>query len=215
MVVQLALVILAPCLEAVLKAIQEGELVAASVLSGNRNFEGRISPHIKANFLASPPLVIAYALAGNINVDLTKDALGEDASGKPVYLSDIWPSQEEVRTTLAQSLTPTIYAECYKNINTASHLWQKIPIKKQALYDWKAESTYIQEPDFFRDMPQKPLPLQDISNARCLAKLGDSVTTDHISPAGAIPADMPAGRYLQEKGVNPNDFNSFGSRRGE
>ncbi len=203
-----------PLPENVVSAIQQNSLVVASVLSGNRNFEGRISPHVKANFLASPPLVIAYALAGTIDINLLKEPLGRGREGKDIYLHDIWPAPQEIQALIAQYITPSIYRERYRNVMEDNHLWDSIPVTGGEIYQWQEDSTYIREPDFFKDMPAEIPPLRDIEGARCLVKLGDSVTTDHISPAGAIPADMPAGRYLLERGVKQQDFNSFGSRRG-
>jgi len=198
----------------VVDAIGEQSLVAAAVLSGNRNFEGRISPHVKANYLASPPLVVAYALAGTMDVDLNNEPLGTGSDGQPVFLRDIWPSAEEVREAVHASLNPEIFREEYGATFTANETWNAIPVTGGDLYEWAADSSYIREPSFFSDLapvPADPVPLK---GARALLMLGDSITTDHISPAGAIPADGPAGRYLQEQGVAVEDFNSFGSRRG-
>ena len=203
-----------PLPDPVIKAIDEGNLVAASVLSGNRNFEGRISPNVKANFLASPPLVVAYAIAGTVDIDLIKEPLGKGSDGKDVFLKDIWPTLEEVKQAIASSITPEMYQQRYGNVRDMNELWNAIPVSGGQVYEWKESSTYIQEPPFFVDMPLEVPALTDIQDARCLVKVGDSVTTDHISPAGAIPEDMPAGRYLKEKGVTKKDFNSFGSRRG-
>lgn len=203
-----------PLPDPVIKAINDGNLVATSVLSGNRNFEGRISPDVKANFLASPPLVVAYALAGTVNIDLINDPLGKDKDGNDVFLKDIWPSSEEVNNLLENNITPEMYRSRYGNVMEANEVWNKIPVSGGKVYEWKADSTYIQEPPFFQDMPEDPPPFTDIVNARCLVKVGDSVTTDHISPAGAIPEEMPAGLYLKENKVPKADFNSFGSRRG-
>ncbi len=203
-----------PLPEPVVKAIKKEDLIASAVLSGNRNFEGRISPHVKANFLASPPLVVAYALMGTVDKNPESDAIGLDSNKKEVFLRDLWPSHEEVRSVLKKVLSPEMYTLRYAQLTQKGSLWEKIETKKQVLYDWQAESTYIQEPDFFKDMPTSPPKIKDIVNARCLVKLGDSVTTDHISPAGSIPEDMPAGKYLLSKGVVKADFNSFGARRG-
>jgi aconitate hydratase len=202
-----------PLPDPVVKAIDDGQLVASGVLSGNRNFEGRINPHVKANYLASPPLVVAYALAGSTDVDLTKEPLGTDSSGKPVMLSEIWPSQQEI-AKLEATVSAEMFAESYGNVFDGNPTWNAIPAGGGDLYDFKDASTYIQEPPFFQDFPKEPPPAQDITGARVLAVLGDSVTTDHISPAGAIPEDGPAGRYLKSKSVQKSDFNSFGSRRG-
>jgi aconitate hydratase len=198
----------------VAEAVSEGELVAAAVLSGNRNFEGRIHPLVKANYLASPPLVVAYALAGTVDIDLVEEPLGKDESGKPVYLRDIWPSQKEIRETVNRSIKPEMYHEIYGNVWDGNPQWNAVPVSGGELYDWGPESTYIQEPPFFLDLSKELKPVGEIRGAQVLALLGDSVTTDHISPAGVIPDDGPAGRYLIEHGVQKKDFNSFGSRRG-
>ncbi len=200
----------------VVEAINEGNLVAAAVLSGNRNFEGRISPNVKANYLASPPLVVAYALAGTVDKDLSKDALGEDAEGNPVYLRDIWPMQEEVRETMAASLSAEMFTHEYGNVYDGGEEWRSIEIPQGALYDWKEESTYIRRPSFFEDLAPEADSLdgRDIIGARALVVVGDSITTDHISPAGSIAVKSPAGQYLIDHGVQPSDFNSYGSRRG-
>ncbi len=198
----------------VVKAISEADLVAAAVLSGNRNFEGRINPHVRANYLASPPLVVAYAIAGNASVDLINEPLGYDAAGEPVFLRDIWPTQEEVRQTIERSLSPEMFKERYADVFSGNATWNAIPVSGGELYEWNPQSTYIHEPPFFMDLGPEPPPIREIRGARVLALLGDSVTTDHISPAGAIPVDSPAGRYLIERGVQPRDFNSLGSRRG-
>ncbi|HGY08667.1 MAG TPA: aconitate hydratase AcnA, partial [Oceanithermus profundus] len=196
------------------QAIEEGNLVAASVLSGNRNFEGRVNPHVRANYLASPMLVVAFALAGRVDIDLDKEPLGHDPNGRPVYLRDIWPSQKEIQETIRQTLDPEMFKKEYASVFEGDERWQGLPAPSGKLYEWDPNSTYIQEPPFFKDMPLEPEPPRDIRGARVLLKLGDSVTTDHISPAGAIPVDSPAGRYLIEHGVDPKDFNSYGSRRG-
>jgi aconitate hydratase len=203
-----------PLPEAISGEIEERNLVAASVLSGNRNFEGRINPHVKANYLASPPLVVAYAIAGTVDIDLTKEPLGVGKEGKPVYLKDIWPSQQEVNDTVASSIEPAMFRKQYDNVEGKSPEWNDIPVKGGELFEWSEESTYIQEPPFFVDMSPEPRPIQPIRGARVLVMVGDSVTTDHISPAGSIKKDSPAGRYLMEKGVTPLDFNSYGARRG-
>jgi aconitate hydratase len=203
-----------PLPQAVADSVQEGQLVAAAVLSGNRNFEGRIHPLVKANYLASPPLVVAYALAGTVDTDLTKEPLGEDRKGKPVYLRDIWPSQREILDTVNSAIKPEMYHEVYDNVWDGNPEWNAVPVTGGELYDWRADSTYIQEPPFFLDLSKEPTLTEEIRGARVLALLGDSVTTDHISPAGAIPEDSPAGRYLIEHGVQKKDFNSYGSRRG-
>jgi aconitate hydratase len=195
-------------------AIGEGNLVACSVLSGNRNFEGRISPHVRANYLASPPLVVAYALAGSMDFDLYREPLGVDGEGREVFLKDIWPTQEEVRKTERQCVKREMYVEKYADVYSGDKVWRELPVPVGSRYQWKDESTYIKNPPFFENMPKNPGEFADISGMRALAVLGDSVTTDHISPAGGFPADGPAGQYLIERGVAPSDFNSFGSRRG-
>ncbi|BAP44371.1 aconitate hydratase AcnA [Pseudomonas sp. 21LCFQ010] len=202
-----------PLLEPIENAIQRSDLTVASVLSGNRNFEGRVHPLVKTNWLASPPLVVAYALAGNVRVDLSRDPLGEGSDGQPVYLRDIWPSQQEIAEAVQQVDTAMFHKE-YAQVFEGDAQWQAIEVPQAATYVWQADSTYIQHPPFFEGI-DGPLPvIEDIQNARILALLGDSVTTDHISPAGNIKADSPAGRYLREQGVEPVDFNSYGSRRG-
>ncbi len=203
-----------PLPPAVVKAIHEGDLVAASVLSGNRNFEGRINPDVKANYLASPPLVVAYALAGTVDIDIVNEPLGEDADGDPVYLRDLWPTYEDVTELLEAAMNPETFRRMYDGIERSNEQWNAIPVKGGQLFEWDEGSTYIQEPPFFIDMPETPSPIQPIEGARVLVKVGDSVTTDHISPAGAIAANAPAGEYLLEKGVEKKDFNSYGSRRG-
>ena len=195
-------------------AINEHDLVAAAVLSGNRNFEGRISPDVRANYLASPPLVVAYALAGRIDIDFESEPIGNSSSGEPVYLADIWPTQQEIDDLVSMSVSRKEFLEQYSNVFEGSEDWQNIPSSGGELFDWSDESTYIHNPPFFQGM-NKDLPgIQAISGARVLCKLGDSVTTDHISPAGAIGSDSPAGQWLQEHGVPVSMFNSFGSRRG-
>ena len=198
----------------VAKAVTENQLVAAAVLSGNRNFEGRIHPQVRANYLASPPLVVAYALAGTVDIDLANDPLGRDRKGAPVFLRDIWPSQAEIAETMDRAIRPEMFRKSYGNVWDGNPTWNAIPVTGGALFEWRADSTYIQEPPFFINLTREPAPLSDICGARVLAWLGDSVTTDHISPAGDIPEDGPAGRYLIERGVVKKDFNSFGSRRG-
>ncbi len=203
-----------PLAEPIMSAIDKEGLVAAAVLSGNRNFEGRVSPHAKAAYLASPPLVVAYALAGRVDIDFDKEPIGKGKDGKDVYLKDIWPSQKEVRDAVDRSLGPDMFREQYANVFSGNERWNKIKISGGDLYEWSAESTYIQEPTFFADLSPDLEPLSDIKGARILALLGDSVTTDHISPAGSIAKGGPAARYLESKGVTIRDFNSFGSRRG-
>ncbi|RMD90585.1 MAG: aconitate hydratase AcnA [Alphaproteobacteria bacterium] len=203
-----------PLPEPISKAIRDGDLVACSVLSGNRNFEGRISPDVRANYLASPPLVVAYAIAGSMTVDLARDPIGTGADGKPVYLRDIWPSSKEIEDIVGESVTSAMFEERYANVFTGDEHWQAIRVPGSLTYDWNAESTYVRKPPFFEAMTPEPVPPQDIAGARLLALLGDSVTTDHISPAGAIAPDSPAGKYLLAHGVERKDFNSYGSRRG-
>ena len=203
-----------PLPDPVVAAINEGDLVAASVLSGNRNFEGRVHPHVKANYLASPPLVVAYALAGRVDLDLTAEPLGVDGDGNAVFLSDIWPSQDEIVDTVAQTLKPDMFEARYGNVFEGNEMWNAVGGQEGDLYGWQAESTYVQEPPFFVDLSPELDAISDITGARVLARLGDSVTTDHISPAGSIAVDSPAGQYLISRGVEPKDFNSYGSRRG-
>jgi aconitate hydratase len=203
-----------PLAEEISEAVEENDLVVAAVLSGNRNFEGRINPDVRANYLASPPLVVAYALAGTVDIDLSRDPLGEDSDGNPVYLKDIWPSQAEVAWEIDNALDPSIYREQYAEVYTGNEQWNEVEVPAGDLYEWDPDSTYIQEPSFFKDLDPEAADVEDIEGARVLVQVGDSVTTDHISPAGAIPSKMPAGQYLIEKGVEPRDFNSFGSRRG-
>ena len=198
----------------IVKAISQGDLVAAAVLSGNRNFEGRINPHVRASYLASPPLVVAYALAGTVTIDLTREPLGVGADARPVYLRDIWPTQREIDEVIRAVLSPDLFRQRYADVFSGNETWNQIPVAGGDLYRWESSSTYIQEPPFFADLTLDPSPIPDVIGARVLVHLGDSVTTDHISPAGAIPADGPAGRYLIEHGVQPREFNSFGSRRG-
>ncbi len=203
-----------PLPEQISKAVEENDLVVAAVLSGNRNFEGRINPDVRANYLASPPLVVAYALAGTVDIDLANDPVGHDESGEPVYLKDIWPSQEEVAKEIEGALDPEIYKRQYANIYTGNEQWNAVNVPSGDLYEWDPDSTYIQEPTFFKGLSPEAEDLTDIEGARVLVKVGDSVTTDHISPAGAIPSKSPAGQYLISKGVDPRNFNSYGSRRG-
>ncbi len=203
-----------PLPDAVSKAINEADLVATSVLSGNRNFEGRISPDVKANYLASPALVVAYAIAGTVDVDLVADPLGQDADGKDVYLKDIWPTQKEVADTVATCVTREQFTSQYADVFKGSQEWQDVQSSTGALYEWDEKSTYVQEPPFFVGLNDQVKPIEPITGARCLAKLGDSVTTDHISPAGVIKADAPAGKYLTDNNVPRSLFNSYGSRRG-
>ncbi len=202
-----------PLLEPIEKAIQQSDLTVASVLSGNRNFEGRVHPLVKTNWLASPPLVVAYALAGSVRIDISSEPLGEGSDGQPVYLRDIWPTQKEIAEAV-ESVNTSMFHKEYAEVFAGDEQWQSIEVPQAATYVWQEDSTYIQHPPFFDDIGG-PLPvIKDVQNARILALLGDSVTTDHISPAGNIKADSPAGRYLKEKGVDYQDFNSYGSRRG-
>jgi aconitate hydratase len=203
-----------PLPDAIGKAIKDNNLVAVSVLSGNRNFEGRINPLCRANYLASPPLVVAYALAGRMDFDIVNESLGNDQAGKPVYLRDIWPTPDEVEKTMRSSVTSEMFRKEYADVFTGDEHWRALPVPEGDLYAWDAKSTYIKHPPYFENMPLKPTALQDLHDLRALAVLGDSVTTDHISPAGSIPADTPAGKYLMAHGVRPKDFNSYGARRG-
>ena len=203
-----------PLAEPIAEAIGAGDLVVTAVLSGNRNFEGRISPHVKANYLASPPLVVAYAIAGSMTRDLQNDPLGKDSDGNPVYLKDIWPSNAEIVETIAKCLKPEMFKARYGNVSQGPKAWQEINVVEGETYNWQEESTYIKHPTFFEGLSGAPAEITDISGARALAILGDSVTTDHISPAGGITTDGPAGTYLTSHGVAPRDFNSYGSRRG-
>jgi aconitate hydratase len=198
----------------VAKAVTENQLVAAAVLSGNRNFEGRVHPQVRANYLASPPLVVAYALAGTVDIDLDSEPLGRDRSARPVYLRDIWPSPTEVGQAMDRAIRPEMFRQSYANVWDGNPNWNAIPVAGGALYEWRPDSTYIQEPPFFTDLSPEPQPISQIRSARVLALLGDSITTDHISPAGSIPEESPAGQYLIEHGVTKKDFNSYGSRRG-
>jgi len=203
-----------PLPDAVAKAVTDGDLVAAAVLSGNRNFEGRVNPLVKANWLASPPLVVAYAVAGTTDIDLATEPLGTGKDGKPVYLKDIWPTADEVRETVAASVRPEQFQSRYGNVWQSNPRWNAVPTSTGELYDWDAASTYIQEPPFLADLTLEPKPPQSVRGARVLLALGDSVTTDHISPAGSIAKASPAGTYLIGHGVQPVDFNSYGARRG-
>ncbi len=203
-----------PLPQQVADAVREGELVAAAVLSGNRNFEGRINPLVKANYLASPPLVVAYALAGTVDIDLTTEPLGSDKDGQPVYLRDIWPTQEEVLQAVQQAITPEMFLRQYGNVFNGNETWNAIPSTDGDVYQWDDSSTYIHEPPFFIDMPRTPEMVKPITGARALALLGDSITTDHISPAGDIAENSPAGRYLIAHGIQKPDFNTYGTRRG-
>ncbi len=203
-----------PLPEPIAGAVEAGDLVVCSVLSGNRNFEGRISPHCRANYLASPPLVVAYALAGSMTVDLVKEPLGEDAAGKPVYLRDIWPSSKEIGEVIEKALTAKMYSDRYADVFKGPEQWQKVETATGLTYAWVEDSTYVRFPPFFEGMSVEPAALADVTGARVLALLADSVTTDHISPAGSIKKDSPAGEYLLQHQVRPADFNSYGARRG-
>ncbi|MBT2404955.1 MULTISPECIES: aconitate hydratase AcnA [unclassified Streptomyces] len=203
-----------PLDEEISKAINEHDLAVTSVLSGNRNFEGRINPDVKMNYLASPPLVVAYAIAGSMKVDITKDAIGIDTEGKPVFLQDIWPSEAEVNDVVANAIGEDMFNKSYRDVFAGDAQWQALSIPTGNTFEWDPQSTYVRKPPYFEGMTMETTPVSDIAGARVLAKLGDSVTTDHISPAGAIKADTPAGKYLTEHGVERRDFNSYGSRRG-
>ena len=203
-----------PLPENIVEAIQKENIYAVSVLSGNRNFEGRISPHIKANYLASPPLVVAYAIAGHMEFDLYKDALGKDKKGNEIFLKDIWPSNKEIEQTLKQSLNPEMFVERYSNVSEGPSQWQKIKTEKSSIYNWDEGSTYVKKPPFFESLPDEPEGFKEIKDARPLLILGDMVTTDHISPAGSIQKDSPTGEYFMKNQILPKDYNSYGSRRG-
>jgi aconitate hydratase len=198
----------------IVKAIATNDLVAAAVLSGNRNFEGRVHSSTRANYLASPPLVVAYALAGTVDIDMTNEPLGTGKEGQPIYLRDIWPNGDEIQKVIAESVLPDMFKQKYADVFTGSEAWQSIPVSEGQLYQWDAQSTYIQEPPFFEMLSTNFPPVREIRRARALAVFGDSLTTDHISPAGSIAVDSPAGKYLISSGVQPRDFNSYGSRRG-
>jgi len=203
-----------PLSDPISAAIKENNLVAVAVLSGNRNFEGRIHPLVRANYLASPPLVVAYALAGRMDLDLTTEPLGNDKSGKPVFLSDIWPTPQEIESTVRAAVSTSMYTKQYSQVYEGDAHWKGMHVPQGDLYQWDPKSTYIKLPPYFENMPKTPLPLADVHSARVLAILGDSVTTDHISPAGSIPVDSPAGKYLIANSVKPHEFNSYGARRG-
>jgi len=203
-----------PLREEISAAVAKGDLVVCSVLSGNRNFEARIHPEVKANYLASPPLVVAYALAGRMDIDLLEEPLGQDQEGNDVYLRDLWPTSTEITDTIASSVHGDMFRSTYADVFTGDDQWRSLPIPAGELFDWEPDSTYVRQPPYFDEMPPTPQTFDDVAGARCLVMLGDSVTTDHISPAGAIKLDSPAGRYLLDHGVERKDFNSFGSRRG-
>jgi len=203
-----------PLPKEVSEAIDEKDLVVASVLSGNRNFEGRINSEVRANYLMSPPLVVAFALAGRIDLDLRKDPIGKGKGGKEIYLADLWPAQQEVEEAIRKSISSDMFTKSYGEVYEGDPQWRGLPVPKGETYAWEKDSTYIRRAPYFDGMTLQPAPVQDIKSARVLAVLGDSVTTDHISPAGSIKKDSPAGKYLIERGVKPADFNSYGSRRG-
>jgi aconitate hydratase len=203
-----------PLPDAVAQAIKQDDLVAVAVLSGNRNFEGRINPLTRANYLASPPLVVAYAIAGRADIDFNMEPLGQDQAGRPVYLRDIWPSQKEIAETLRKSVTPDLFRKRYADVFEGSDKWRQVVVAEGDVYQWTLESTYIQEPPFFINLSAEAQPIRPITGARVLVMVGDSVTTDHISPAGSISPSGPAGQYLIRRGIAPQDFNSYGSRRG-
>ncbi len=203
-----------PLPDNVSEAVTKGDLVAAAVLSGNRNFEGRVNPLTRANYLASPPLVVAYALAGSMTVDLTTDPVGHDKKGKPVYLKDIWPSAKDVAATVRKTVTTKLFRERYADVFDGGPAWKKVKVTKSLTYPWDIGSTYVQQPPYFEGITQEPVPIHDVKGARILGLFGDSITTDHISPAGDIKASSPAGQYLQERQVRQTDFNSYGARRG-
>ncbi|MFL6116529.1 MAG: aconitase family protein, partial [Catenulispora sp.] len=203
-----------PLPEPVSKAVNEADLAVVAVLSGNRNFEGRINPDVKMNYLASPPLVVAYAIAGTMDFDFETEPLGFDGAGQPVFLKDIWPATAEIQAVIDQAITAEMFAKDYSDVFAGDERWRSLPTPTGNVFEWDADSTYVRKPPYFEGMAAEPSPVADIHGARVLAKLGDSVTTDHISPAGSIKADSPAGKYLAEHGVERRDFNSYGSRRG-
>ncbi|MDE2466703.1 MAG: aconitate hydratase AcnA, partial [Alphaproteobacteria bacterium] len=203
-----------PLPDTIATAVTDGDLVVGAVLSGNRNFEGRVHQQVRANYLASPMLVVAYALAGSMNVNLTKDPVGYDKNNEPVYLQDIWPSPREIADTIRKAVTPASFRKRYANVFAGDAHWKKVKVKKGQTYQWDIGSTYVKNPPYFEGMNVKPVPVADVTGARILALFGDSITTDHISPAGSIKASSPAGVYLQEHQVRQQDFNSYGSRRG-
>jgi aconitate hydratase len=203
-----------PLIPEVSDAVNEKDLAVVSVLSGNRNFEGRINPEVKMNYLASPPLVVAYALAGSMDVDLFEDPLGHDQDGNEVFLKDLWPSPQEVEQVIGEAITSQMFADDYADVFAGDEQWRSLPTPEGDTFAWADDSTYVRKPPYFEDMSEEPEPVTDIEGARVLLKLGDSVTTDHISPAGAIKKDSPAGAYLAEHGVEQRSFNSYGSRRG-
>src|SRR5262249_49445844 len=203
-----------PLPEPVAAAVKDNNLVVAAVLSGNRNFEGRINALVRANYLASPPLVVAYALAGRMDVDLRTEPLGTGKTGRPVYLNKIWPSKKEVRSAINSSVRAEMFRKAYEESLQGDERWQRLNAPSGEIFQWDPNSTYVKRPPYFENMPRHAPPLKDIRGARVLAVLGDSVTTDHISPAGSIQPESPAGKYLIAHGVSPKDFNSYGARRG-
>ena len=203
-----------PLSDEIVKSIEKDNLYGVSVLSGNRNFEGRISPHIKANYLASPPLVVAYALAGHMEMDIFKDPLGIGNNNKEIYLKDIWPSNEEIENTLQKALSAEMFIKRYSNVSEGPVQWQKINTEKSSIYNWDEGSTYVKKPPFFENLPDNPEGFKEIKDARPLLILGDMVTTDHISPAGSIQKESPTGEYFMQHQILPKDYNSYGSRRG-
>ena len=203
-----------PLPEAISTAINKADLAAVSVLSGNRNFEGRINPDVKMNYLASPPLVVAYAIAGTMNIDLNNEPIGVNQDGKNIFLKDIWPNTKEIQDCINQAIDSEMFVKRYADVFKGDARWQKLPTPTGKTFTWSNSSTYVRKPPYFENMPKSPQKVTDISNARVLAWLGDSVTTDHISPAGSIKIDSPAGKYLIEHGIDKKDFNSYGSRRG-
>src|SRR5690606_15746474 len=203
-----------PLGDTISEAVHANDLAVVSVLSGNRNFEGRINPDVKMNYLASPPLVVAYALTGSMDVDIVNEPLGTDSSGQPVYLRDIWPSPAEIEEVVGSAVASEMFSRGYADVFAGDETWQSLPTPEGDIFEWDPDSTYVRKPPYFDGMGHEPEPVTDISGARVLAKLGDSVTTDHISPAGAIKSDSPAGEYLRSHGVTRRDFNSYGSRRG-
>ena len=203
-----------PLADEIVESIQKENIYAVSVLSGNRNFEGRISPHIKANYLASPPLVVAYALAGHMNFDLYKDRFGKDKNGKDIFMKDIWPSNKEIEDVLKSSLNPEMFVKRYSNVSEGPKQWQQIKTEKSSIYNWEENSTYVKKPPFFENLPDQPEGFKKIHDARPLLILGDMVTTDHISPAGNIQKESPTGEYFMKHQILPKDYNSYGARRG-
>ena len=203
-----------PLPDEVATAVKDRDLVVTSVLSGNRNFEGRVQPLVRANYLASPPLVVAYALAGRMTLDLTTESLGQDRDGQAVYLRDLWPTSQEVQAAMASAVRTEHFTEKYAGVYEGDERWRGLDSPSGQRFAWDGGSTYVRTPPFFENLSADPAPIADVTGARVLALLGDSVTTDHISPAGSIPPDGPAGKYLVDHGIDPKDFNSFGSRRG-